>query len=446
MIGETRRRPSRAFARLYYDYPFSDFAVGAGRSSRAVRSSAGSARHKSAHGSRRTAVRRQAVRAGARRIRRRAQRGARTTTGSASISGSPSATTSSSGRAMPKTRCARIVDRARRKGEALFFYAVSSRELGDNDTYLKTIQRLITDFATETWAEDALNDLATQYIRQDEDEKADETLRELYARFPTGRYAERAAWKIGWWAYRNGNYADTTRVFARGGGGFSAVRLSADVAVLVRPRLRGAERHRPGRGPLHADRHRLPESLLRPSGDQAAGRPGRPSSRSPAGHRRPDASGASTSPRRRARRNRPRVSLPPNEAGHPRAAGSRPLRSGGRRAALRAEESGATRRRSRRRSPGSTVQQGRSASGTEQFALFRGAINAMKRAYPQYMAAGGEDLPRELLRVIFPLAHWDSDPEVRGREQHRSLPGGRAHRAGIDVRAGHQVAGESRRA
>ena len=53
------------------------------------------------------------------------------------------------------------------------------------------------------------------------------------------------------------------------------------------------------------------------------------------------------------------------------------------------------------------VQQGRSASGTEQFALFRAAINAMKRAYPQYMAAGGEDLPHELLRVIFPLAHWD---------------------------------------
>ncbi len=31
----------------------------------------------------------------------------------------------------------------------------------------------------------------------------------------------------------------------------------------------------------------------------------------------------------------------------------------------------------------------------------------MKRAYPQYMAAGGERLPRELLKVIFPLAHWD---------------------------------------
>ncbi len=48
---------------------------------------------------------------------------------------------------------------------------------------------------------------------QDDDEKADDAFREMYEKFPVGRYAERAAWKIGWWAYRNGRYADTTRVF-----------------------------------------------------------------------------------------------------------------------------------------------------------------------------------------------------------------------------------------
>ena len=30
----------------------------------------------------------------------------------------------------------------------------------------------------------------------------------------------------------------------------------------------------------------------------------------------------------------------------------------------------------------------------------------MKRAYPQYLAAGGESLPAEVLRVLFPLDHW----------------------------------------
>jgi soluble lytic murein transglycosylase len=37
----------------------------------------------------------------------------------------------------------------------------------------------------------------------------------------------------------------------------------------------------------------------------------------------------------------------------------------------------------------------------------RFAINAMKRAYPQYMADGGDALPRDLRTVLFPLAYWD---------------------------------------
>jgi soluble lytic murein transglycosylase len=36
----------------------------------------------------------------------------------------------------------------------------------------------------------------------------------------------------------------------------------------------------------------------------------------------------------------------------------------------------------------------------------RAGINAMKRAYPQYLAAGGETLPREILQVIFPVDFW----------------------------------------
>jgi soluble lytic murein transglycosylase len=36
----------------------------------------------------------------------------------------------------------------------------------------------------------------------------------------------------------------------------------------------------------------------------------------------------------------------------------------------------------------------------------RAGINAMKRAYPQYMAAGGEQLPDELLKVLFPVNYW----------------------------------------
>jgi soluble lytic murein transglycosylase len=36
----------------------------------------------------------------------------------------------------------------------------------------------------------------------------------------------------------------------------------------------------------------------------------------------------------------------------------------------------------------------------------RRGINAMKRAYPQYLSAGGEQLPPALLRVLFPVNYW----------------------------------------
>jgi len=31
----------------------------------------------------------------------------------------------------------------------------------------------------------------------------------------------------------------------------------------------------------------------------------------------------------------------------------------------------------------------------------------MRRAYPQFMAAGGQDLPRDIQQHIFPVAYWD---------------------------------------
>jgi len=40
----------------------------------------------------------------------------------------------------------------------------------------------------------------------------------------------------------------------------------------------------------------------------------------------------------------------------------------------------------------------------------RAGINAMKRAYPQYLTAGGEQIPPPLLRVRFPVGYW---PEIQ---------------------------------
>ena len=50
---------------------------------------------------------------------------------------------------------------------------------------------------------------------------------ELFEKFPNGQRAERAAWKSGWWGYKNGEYAETVRVFESRRGLVPAVGLPA---------------------------------------------------------------------------------------------------------------------------------------------------------------------------------------------------------------------------
>jgi soluble lytic murein transglycosylase len=51
-------------------------------------------------------------------------------------------------------------------------------------------------------------------------------------------------------------------------------------------------------------------------------------------------------------------------------------------------------------------EQAQNETAPERFDHLRGAINIMKRAYPQYLASGGEDLPPAVLEVIYPLDYW----------------------------------------
>ena len=74
-------------------------------------------------------------------------------------------------------------------------------------------RQLVTDFPDSTWAEETLNNLASHYITAEEDDQADLVFRELTRRFPRGRYADRAAWKIGWAAYKQGDFAQAASVF-----------------------------------------------------------------------------------------------------------------------------------------------------------------------------------------------------------------------------------------
>jgi soluble lytic murein transglycosylase len=50
--------------------------------------------------------------------------------------------------------------------------------------------------------------------------------------------------------------------------------------------------------------------------------------------------------------------------------------------------------------------QGLTLKAEDRFSAVRGAITTMRRAYPQFMAAGGQELPAEVLRIIFPIDYW----------------------------------------
>ena len=50
--------------------------------------------------------------------------------------------------------------------------------------------------------------------------------------------------------------------------------------------------------------------------------------------------------------------------------------------------------------------QGLELRAQERFNAIRGAITTMRRAYPQFLAAGGEDLPPDVLQIIYPLDYW----------------------------------------
>jgi hypothetical protein len=71
-----------------------------------------------------------------------------------------------------------FVDRGPREAEARYFYASTLRELGLTSEYVRVARSLIDHHSGSAWAEDTLNDLATHYIRNDDDAAADAVLRE----------------------------------------------------------------------------------------------------------------------------------------------------------------------------------------------------------------------------------------------------------------------------
>src|SRR5262249_27130888 len=109
-----------------------------------------------------------------------------------------------------------FTERASRQGEALYFYAIASRDLGEIGEFERTVRKIADEFPTQSCAEEGLNTLGQYHlVHADTEDQSVARSRGLSNRYPKGIYAERAAWKTGWRAYREGRYNETVQYFER---------------------------------------------------------------------------------------------------------------------------------------------------------------------------------------------------------------------------------------
>ena len=282
-----------------------------------------------------------------------------------------------------------LTRKARRRAEARFFDLSAARAMGRHTEYVRLARALVREFPTESWAEETLNSLGTHYILIDEDAEAEKAFVELLDRFPDGQHAPRAAWKAGWAAYRAGRHDEAAAIFERASVTFP--RSNYRPAWLY-----WAARAADARGDT-ADAHRLFGVVI---ADYLNSYYGRLASRVlSAGGLEPmqlAAAVASVQP--------DAVPAVARVAGDEHAALSRTVR-----ALLAAglyEDAIGELQWALRTNGDSPVLQATLGVAYAGNGELRRAINAVKRAYPQYLSAGGDGLPSEVRQLIFPLAYW----------------------------------------
>jgi len=273
--------------------------------------------------------------------------------------------------------------------EANFHYVTATRGLKLRDEHIALSRAFVEKFPSSPFAEEVLNNLASAYIIDDQDAEADAVFREILNRYPAGRFAERAAWKAGWWAYRQGQFSDALQYFDRGAEQFPrsdyrpswlywsgrAAQQAGDIETgTARLRLAATDYHNSYYGRL---------AVKRLEG-------GRGGTIAPTLQRQP---------------------LP-----------SPVIPTSGRIVSLLSvglnREAMSELQYAQRVWGDSPQLQATIAVTHNRLGNVRAGINSMKRAYPQYLAAGGEKMPSEILKIIFPVDYW---PLLQRYAKERSL-------------------------
>ena len=287
------------------------------------------------------------------------------------------------------TGLAEYVEHSKERGvEVEYFVLGDMRELADKD-YAPRLSAFVERNEDPALAERALMDLAQHYTLANDDAKAAEVFADSYRRYPQGALAERAAWKAGWWAYRTGDFEATVRIFES-----AAVNMRhAD----FRPAwLYWAAKARANQSQtqlaLAAYQHTIADyrntyygrlAVRDSEAIQSAMRPAGAGPVSPAS-----------------------LVWPPTVSGGARPENARLVES--LLAARMYDEAIGELRYAQLANGSSPLIDATIAIALNQQGRLRPAITAMRRAYPEFLAAGGEALPQEILTVIFPVDHWQA--------------------------------------
>ncbi len=384
---EDRSRAVQAFLHVYYDYPLSDQAAQAATELKALGKVDGAPGTRAAYG--RDLVRADALRRAGRTsdaraayldLRRFASGDERTLVdlrlASCEIT-------------LRRYRSAR--DRVQRaagrkspfEAEARYLYAKATLGLGRKKEFVARMQSLMREFPGSPWSHAALDALATHYVIVDEDADAAEAFAQLYVDDPKGPYAERAAWKAGWWAWRHRDYAGTARFFEGAAAGFPRSNYRPSY-------LYWAGRARAALGDTVLARDRLQIAVT----DYGNWYYGRLAATALEGLPRAAGAGGGA-PARAADVRSPPASPPPTAALIRRLVAAELYD-----AAL--DEIGYA----ARRWGGLAVLDATRALVLYRQGDYRHASPFIRRAYPQYLTAAGERLPAEIQRVIYPLDYW----------------------------------------
>lgn len=291
------------------------------------------------------------------------------------------------------------------RAEALYYLAESYRRLGRADEFVETSRQLVERFPSSPWAARTLSSRAQFHMRNGERDAALAAFRQLVRVHPHSEFAPEALWAIGWDAYRRRDYESAVSALLRLLADHPRAEVFAQAAYWT---ARAEEkRGRRDRAAL------LYEKIIERYRDAYYGQLAR---------QRRERVGVSASEHSRPARRQGEVAMddplldralenlrpvrPPEETAGPttldrveRAVELRTIRLDD----LALGELTVARQEAPT-SPRVCLELAR---------LWRdrgdplAAINALRQAHPEYAAYRKEDVPEEVLRLLFPLTHWD---------------------------------------